>query len=626
MRYQAVARAAIAEGQRLERLHADLPHTAFKGDGAERIPEYTAEHLQFYRAAQARHRGQSVPERDDWLTAPWLRWVPQLDAVQSLVSEAAWDAVDALLTIDFSTLRRAKIAAWYLLDRPEERQREHYEAQFWEALGAVHGDLKAFLANGRSAVPDDVAQLVLDLYYFRSAEALDWNAASAMTRITLADAVAASANFPPLFTPYKIERLYDRHRFDFLSLTDGGVNDNQGIDALVEDGCDYIIASDAGGLVLHQPEPADARLPMMDRIIEVLMGGLRNVQLNKVRSDQYVRGLLGTVPQAAPELEQLYRLKYAAVFHMSDRVKTELPARFDPAAVAGLRTDLDAFNGAEIEILKYEGYRLADARLREMLEDRDVPFSLDAIPPAVAPSRLPTRERAERILRGGARRLGRFSDAYPLWAALLAAILSLVLAAAGVDSYANIRYSWNHDDLAASVREAIANIDQLRATGSPETTALADEITDLPVVRALRTVGETQHAVGHFFRDKSIGAWACAIWALFILIRGTYRKTQFGLTRLRFRLLDIIRANVVDLAAIFSRVTVIVSLVCFAAFLVTVHAKWLLGMIPLWTLPVAFVFAVAHHVFRRLWLIAGWMPEKKTLARFPFLERWLVEP
>ena len=600
-RYGHGLKRAYERGRLLQKRYGNLPQTAFEPDSVDRVPEHTFEHIGFYLSAKALQNWTARPDVRDWRLPTWRNWKATRVPVVRLLRKASWPCVEALLTTDFGSLRRAKVAAWYLLDLPpDDPSWAEYEEQFRDAVAAIHPRLPERLGV-ESAVSKEAAELILDLYYFRSAEAIDRKAAATLARLTLPGAVAASANFPPVFTPYRVDDLFEREVMDFVALTDGGINDNQGIDALLEDGCDYIIASDAGGLVLHEPDPDDSRLPMMDRIIEILIGGLRDVQMRSIAL-----------------IRQNYRLKDFVHFHITSAVDpraTPLPNRHDRQAVAGIRTDLDSFSGAEIAILTYEGYRVADAKVRHLVERVRSPFHLIPVPGAVSPTRLPDIPRSERILRGAKRRVGRFSDAHPVWAALFALITATLLYVAGADTYLNIVDLWANDDLALPARILVGAVDELRMQADPSVALIGEQLDQHPFMRVLHAIGQAQSAVGTALADQSIAAWSFGLWALFILVRAAYRGARLPSWEL-LRAFDPLRPTLAATGAFLARATVIISAVCLIGFLVTVQAKWLLGIVPLWSIPIALTFRVQHHVFTPLWKIAGWMPSERVLRRY----------
>ena len=76
--------------------------------------------------------------------------------------------------------------------------------------------------------------------------------------VRLGHAVAASACVPGLFPALKLPKLYERH--PVVRLVDGGVHDNQGIAALLDQECSVIIVSDASGQMRSRGEPAWRRV------------------------------------------------------------------------------------------------------------------------------------------------------------------------------------------------------------------------------------------------------------------------------------------------------------------------------------------------------------------------------
>ena len=621
------ARRIESWGEELEKKYEDLPDTAFHAKPNEGFPATAADHLRFYLAAQGRRTLRTRTTQKTWLPPAFQTWKSPVKPIQRLISSDAWPLVEVLLTCNLGKLRRAKIAAWYFLDTPKAKTKERgkYSEDFWTALTAIDPELPSRMIDDRS-VPAEAAALILDLYYMRSAEVIDRDAASAFENLTIPVAVAASANFPPIFTPFKIDDLFDRETTDTLALTDGGVHDNQGIDGLVEDGCDYIIATDAGGLLVHDPDPADSRLPMMDRIIEILMGSLREVQIDNVSSRRQLRRLLqkklSDDVNEWQELGHAHRLREFVPFHVTSRVdpkRTTLPALYESDIVAGVRTDLDAFNDVEIAVLKYEGYRTSDAFVRPALIDDETSPFFDATPaPAVAPTDLPSSPRARRVLSAGARRFGRFSDAHPYLAALLAVIFAAALLTWGLDTCQNIRELLKNDNLARGLSKTLDTVFGPSAYAASDAAAVTQlaAVRSIPIVETLRELQDGARAANDFIGRQSIVGWMCALWALFVLCRAAYRHSHISWPDWPIlQHLYGFRVTLVALAAGLARPITLVSLFFAIVFAVSLNAKWLLGVIPLWSVPLALLFALCHHVFRRLWLLAGWMPRRAAVRK-----------
>lgn len=603
---------AIREGMHAHSSARDLPGTAFQFEQRLSFPSHTAEHVRFYSAAKACSKYPAVADSQTWLRAPWSSWTPKSNLLQRMIANETETAVESLLQVDFRRLRQAKIQAWYLLDNPkDEAWRRECELDFRSALSEIDPSLVGLLGC-ESEVPSDAAALILDLYYFRSAEIVNYGAHLIFKEMTMARAVAASANFPPVFTPMKIYNLFDARHLDFVALTDGGVYDNQGIEAVVDDGCDYIIVSDAGGLVETEPDPADARLPMMDRIINVLMGEMRAAQMKhvqeRVRDDNLVDE--NTVKDA----RQLHRFTKPVAFHITTPVtvpeETPLLRRYDPEAVAAIRTDLDAFNGVERAVLQYEGYRLADAKASPLVREGS-PFAFAAAQ-ATAKGNLPSSQAAREILRGSPRRFGRFGESRPRMAAVLLLIIASVLLVQQVGNYNWLTTRWDNDDLARGPRRLIELGDQLRVRNE---FALAAAVDGTMAVRWLRTAKNVQQTTLEWIRTQSIIGFALLIWATSITVRIIRRGQAPDWVPLWLRDLGSTSMKVISPLAILRRVSNIISLVFLTVFLMTFHAKWLLGIVPLWSIPIALLFTIIHVVFTSLWLIAGWIPPQKSWLR-----------
>jgi hypothetical protein len=317
------------------------------------------------------------------------------------------------------------------------RTRDEWLNEFWDAISDIDvllaTDLQGRFGRDGTGLPD----LILDLYWMRSGEAFAYSAAEVMARLTLSHAVAASANFPPVFTPFRIRLLYDgRRAATVLALTDGGVFDNQGIEALRDEDCTDIIASDAGGLVGVDLNPSAQRLPMMVRVVDTLMANLRGNQLASLREQVRVSKGIVSLPRASdPEgLHDRYRLCDVAFFHMNsnpnDAIVPDHPA-LSPhplaATIARIRTDLDVFCDVEADALIYQGYQLADRFVRTYMPD----LAPSPAPPAdpIDPNGCVRTigDRDERILRAGSLRFGRLAAIYPRATWVAAIVCGLIL-------------------------------------------------------------------------------------------------------------------------------------------------------------------------------------------------------
>jgi predicted acylesterase/phospholipase RssA len=357
------------------------------------------------------------------------------------VDLAPWPVLDAIcqpgfpsrrfMECELGELRAAKLQAWYVcrgptVGSPGGLPRGERERRFWLAIREIGADVWAECQRLVGESPQRLEALmtfVIDLNQLRTSLLVGSKAKRDLERITLADAVAASACFPPVFPPYTILGLYDDTHVATLRLTDGGVFDNQGMSALFEEECSHMIVSDAGGLMQVERRVTAGRFGMMGRIFSILMDNVRDLQLRRLREERRVSAGLGVVGgggAALVDLRERYGLDGVAFFHMTtppeDGDRQGLPPHAESQAIACIRTDLDAFGDGEIAALVYQGYSLADRFVRRYLGDS--PFSSPHWRPAVrAPlPRMRTEDcerrrfavgRERRVIEAGAGRLFR---------------------------------------------------------------------------------------------------------------------------------------------------------------------------------------------------------------------------
>jgi len=288
-----------------------------------------------------------------------------------------------LMSCELGELRAAKQQAWYVCrGGPGEGvagglPRRQRVRRFWLAIREIGADIWEECRRLVGESPELLEALmtfVIDLYQLRTSLLIGSKAKHDFERITLADAVAASACFPPVFPPYTILGLYDDTHVATLRLTDGGVFDNQGISALFEEECTHVIVSDAGGLLQVERRVTAGRFGMMGRIFSILMDNVRDLQLGRLREDRRVTAGLGGIDgqgAAWEDLKERYGLEGTAFFHMTtpaeDGDPEGLPPHSESQAIASIRTDLDAFGDGEIAALVYQGYSLADRFVRRYL-------------------------------------------------------------------------------------------------------------------------------------------------------------------------------------------------------------------------------------------------------------------
>jgi NTE family protein len=176
--------------------------------------------------------------------------------------------------------------------------------------------------------------------------------------LPLAVAVAASAGVPGLFPPLPLTQLYPGW---IPRLVDGGVRDNLGLVSLDGElaGVDFVL-SDASDVMEDMREVAPLDLAVLFRAGWVMWDRIRDLTVATARSRQepvvYARGGL-PVPEVAPFWAQ----------DVSTVAPGPVASEIDPdvlAAIARIRTDLDAFGDVEADAIMGAGYLLAEAQFR----------------------------------------------------------------------------------------------------------------------------------------------------------------------------------------------------------------------------------------------------------------------
>ena len=182
--------------------------------------------------------------------------------------------------------------------------------------------------------------------------------------LKLATVVGASSGVPGLFPPTTISG--DK-------LVDGGVADNQGIDALVSldrllDGdegpakdrgdFDVLLVSDASGQMELKHRLGNRALTVMGRTFSILQFQIRRKLLKILR-------LWQKRESGSPESSNREFAFVHLFLNLKDRLNTaRVPSEYIPA-LGGIRTDLDQFSFIEREALMYHGYTLIDAQIKE---------------------------------------------------------------------------------------------------------------------------------------------------------------------------------------------------------------------------------------------------------------------
>lgn len=212
--------------------------------------------------------------------------------------------------------------------------------------------------------------------------------------LPLSVAVAASTAVPALFHPLALTDLYEepgqrgKPPTEWTpQLVDGGVHDNQGVEALIDQQCDHVIISDACGQMPDEREPSNRAWSVLSRSNSIMM--------DRVREEEYEAGALRA---------EKGELAQHVFFHLLEGFRQpqltwkggrrtpdersyggETPYGVDERTqlrLAHVRTDLDSFTEVESQALMTDGYLIAREAIRE---------GAGADPPAHADAAVPDR-------------------------------------------------------------------------------------------------------------------------------------------------------------------------------------------------------------------------------------------
>lgn len=197
----------------------------------------------------------------------------------------------------------------------------------------------------------------------------DWRIGEiASPTFRLADAVAASSAFPPVLSPFVLDvepsdftqseaELPDSFRSE-ISLTDGGVYDNLGLETIWKR-CRTVLVSDGGGLLTPDPSPPGDWARQAKRVLELVDQQVRNLRKRQV-IDSFEAG----IRRGAYWGIRTDVLDYG--------LADPLGASHDDAlALAETPTRLKRLDGQTQEKLINWGYAVCDAALRRHV-DQDV--------------------------------------------------------------------------------------------------------------------------------------------------------------------------------------------------------------------------------------------------------------
>ncbi|MCA8976976.1 MAG: patatin-like phospholipase family protein [Planctomycetes bacterium] len=218
--------------------------------------------------------------------------------------------------------------------------------------------------------------------------------AAAHRDFRLGHAVAASACVPGLFEPIALRSLYEdtgsgEPKATTVRLVDGGVHDNQGLESLLEQDCNVLIAADASGQMTYDREPSTSVLGGVLRSNSTMMARIREAQYRDVKVQREVGrrkgfafvhlkdGLHGRPVnwQGCKASEAKDGTENPHTASIAERVTPYGIRKSAQEKIAAIRTDLDSFSQVEAWSLMYSGYRATRAA---------IPGSITTLPLATA--------------------------------------------------------------------------------------------------------------------------------------------------------------------------------------------------------------------------------------------------
>jgi hypothetical protein len=182
--------------------------------------------------------------------------------------------------------------------------------------------------------------------------------------VRLGHAVAASSCVPGLFEPLSLDGLYPGLT---VRLVDGGVHDNQGTRALLDQDCECLVVSDASGQMDSSANPPHGELGVLLRTNSALQARVRVAQHQELQAREgfglvklcaflHLRKKLESRPvpaigmQIATPRGPQVPLDSCTEYGIDEHLQR---------ALSDIRTDLDSFTDREALTLMYSGYAMS---------------------------------------------------------------------------------------------------------------------------------------------------------------------------------------------------------------------------------------------------------------------------
>lgn len=203
------------------------------------------------------------------------------------------------------------------------------------------------------------------------------DAPEAYKNFRLGYAVAASSCVPVLFDPMPMFGLYEQKGVEIgLQLIDGGLHDNQGISALLEQECNNVIISDASGQLPLSTTGSPNELSVFYRADSILQERLRELQFGDLmerKNTTQIAGLMCMHLKSglhSPSVSWRFcddppRKMYNEKVRDESSLTEAGILRGMQELLSEVRTDLDCFHDTEAFALMYTGYAQTNNELKK---------------------------------------------------------------------------------------------------------------------------------------------------------------------------------------------------------------------------------------------------------------------
>jgi NTE family protein len=206
---------------------------------------------------------------------------------------------------------------------------------YFNATNLATGNLFFFVAGGGK--PEEMGDHEL-------------GAASA-SNFPLCRAVAASSAFPPVFPPLRLDPdVYPPGAaVEYVTLTDGGVYDNMGVNPLLRakrNAIDYMVVSDGGKPFANDERPTESGAIVLKAGLDIMMEQIRGLEFDRMEHRWHA--------QKGPK---------PLWFSIDSRIGEQQPG--DAGFASAIGTNLKKLSEAEMAVLVRHGGALVAARIEQ---------------------------------------------------------------------------------------------------------------------------------------------------------------------------------------------------------------------------------------------------------------------